>query len=1055
MELSEAKLISPMLDGFVIGGPISDRHGIRCYPAMPVDSDKRYIVKVISIPASQIQLDALLLAGAYSSKDSALAYFKELADGIAKEADVLKKLSRFEGFIPFEDLQIVPKDDDSGYDVYLLSTYKRSLERHMRKTPMTHLNAVNLGLDLCASMVVCRRKGYLYVDMKPSNIYINEKKEFRIGDLGFVKLNSLNYTSLPDKYRSSYTAPEVSDAWSSLNDTLDTYAIGMILYQVYNDGKLPFEGQAPAEELPPPLYADYEMAEIILKAIAPKPELRWSDPMLMGQALVAYMQRNSVNDVPIVPLPETAAVPAAPVAPVEVPSADADPEPVEADTDEAPEAVNSDVSADEAAETEPAAAPADEEPADDTSADPDTADDDADVEILPGLILEDDVTIEEDKAEQPTADEPKDELTDLSFMDNMVSDDTAPDADTSDEISYTDLSDETSDMLTLADELIALEMPEPVVAPEPIDVPIPAPIVLMDEPEAAAESAADPDPIDEPDAADEAEAEDEDAVAPVPPVTPVPDPESDEEDDEEYEDDDIPEKQPVRLGGIIAGVIALFLFAAIIFGGYWYYNNFYLQTVEALELAGEGNNLIVLVDSAVDESLLTVVCTDTYGTTRTAGVKDGKAVFENLNPDTIYQITVVIDGFHELKGDITDDYTTPAQTNIVRFDAIAGSDNGSVVLNFTVDGKDTDTWTVTYSAAGEDPKSVTFSGHLTTISGLTMGKEYTFTLTGSDSMYIVGNDTVTYTTTALVYAENLSITTCDETGLTAVWTMPADTTVESWTVRCYNDSGYSVSLNTTEMTCTFTDIDPDKGYTVEVIAQGMSVGTRAYVSAKSATITGFHESASSPMALTVSWDFTGATPVGGWLVLYNLRGSEQQEVVKTTENTVTITNVLPGGVYEITVQAADGSTIFGGSYTTTASDMEIFSGYGISVEEDIRSVYMLVTPEYSDWTINDVNLYYDPTDEFSAGEKMSLVIELYSDSEPETSNDLVTTLFVVRDNDGNLINLSSSESSWVYMWDGSWCCLDVPVIPTEPGEYNLSVYFNSMAVTMLYFTVVE
>jgi hypothetical protein len=41
------------------------------------------------------------------------------------------------------------------------------------------------------------------------------------------------------------------------------------------------------------------------------------------------------------------------------------------------------------------------------------------------------------------------------------------------------------------------------------------------------------------------------------------------------------------------------------------------------------------------------------------------------------------------------------------------------------------------------------------------------------------------------------------------------------------------------------------------------------------------------------------------------------------------------------------------------------------------------------------------------------------------------------------------------MWDGSWCCLDVPSIPTTPGDYNLSVYFNSMAVTLLYFTVTD
>ena len=1035
--MSEAKLISPMLDGFAIGGPISDHHGIRCYPAMPADSDKRYIVKVISIPASKVQLDALLLAGAYSSQDSALAYFRELADGIAAEADVLKKLSRFEGFIPFEDLQIVPKDDNTGYDVYILSPYKRSLERHMRKKPMTHLAAVNLGLDLCASMVVCRRLGYLYVDLKPGNIFINEKNEFRIGDLGFQKLNSLRYASLPDKYRGPYTPPEISDAWSSLNDTLDTYAIGMILYQVYNDGKLPFEGQAGTEELPPPLYADYEMAEIILKAIAPKPELRWTDPMLMGQALVAYMQRNTVNDVSIVPLPDNSAPPVA------IPAE----EPVTANEVEVPVAENTDAETSELQQSaeDPVTVETDEIPEPEITEE--TPADDADVEILPGLILEEDVTIVEDSvpAEEPV----KDELTDLSFMNDMVSDDTAPDADNVETVEYAELSDETSDMLALADELIALEMPEPVVAPEPIDVPMPAPIVLDDEPEDTEEDVAEPvaavvateEPTAEMAAEETTESPEETPEEPKEPEI-VEDPQ---------EEAPATEKKRLPIGGIIAGILVLAILAGALFCGYWYYNNYYLQTVNSLRLEGNADDLIVLVDSEVDESLLTVVCTDTYGTTRTAPVENGKAVFEDLNPDTIYQIKVLIDGFHELKGDITDDYTTPAQTKIVRFDAIAGSENGSVVLNFTVDGKDSDTWTVTYSAEGEPAKSVTFAGHLVTVSGLSMEKEYTFTLTGSDSMYIVGNDTVSFTTASLIYAQDLVITACDENGLTAVWAMPEDISVESWIVRCYNDAGYDRTLSTTELTCTFDDIDPANGYTVEVIAQGMSVGTRAYVSANSATITGFQELPSLALDLTISWNYTGKAPESGWLVLYNLEGSEQQEVILTTENTVTIAKVMPGGIYEFTVQAADGTTVFGGNYTSTAGEVEIFSGYGIT--EGDWTVYMLPYPGKDDWGVNDINLYYDPTSTFAPGRQMSLLMKVTNSAKLETSNDLVTTLYVVRDLDGNLVCSSSSESSWVYMWNGSYCALNVPTIPTTPGKYTMNLYFNNMAVTQLQFEI--
>ena len=88
--MSEPKLISPMLDDFAMGGPISEHDGVRCCPAMRNNSDERYIVKIISVPASSTKLEALLLTGAFSSKESAVAYFKNLADDILDQVMALR-----------------------------------------------------------------------------------------------------------------------------------------------------------------------------------------------------------------------------------------------------------------------------------------------------------------------------------------------------------------------------------------------------------------------------------------------------------------------------------------------------------------------------------------------------------------------------------------------------------------------------------------------------------------------------------------------------------------------------------------------------------------------------------------------------------------------------------------------------------------------------------------------------------------------------------------------------------------------------------------------------
>ena len=112
--MSEPKLIHPMLDDFAMGEPMSEHHGIRCCPAINKVSDKKYIVKVISIPASQVQTQALLLAGAYPTEAAALSYYRELADATVKEAKALLRLSRVEGFLTYDSYQIVPMEGEVG-----------------------------------------------------------------------------------------------------------------------------------------------------------------------------------------------------------------------------------------------------------------------------------------------------------------------------------------------------------------------------------------------------------------------------------------------------------------------------------------------------------------------------------------------------------------------------------------------------------------------------------------------------------------------------------------------------------------------------------------------------------------------------------------------------------------------------------------------------------------------------------------------------------------------------------------------------------------------------
>ncbi len=965
--MSDKKLISPLLDGFTLGNPMSNRSGVRCYPAIKENSDKKYIVKQISVPASQVQLDALLLTGAYKDPADAMDYFKAQADGIVEEAQWLQKLSRLEGFLPYEGWQVEPMADGKlGYRIFLVSSYKRTLEKYMRRSLMTHLQAINLGLDLCAAMAICRRAGFLYVDLKPANIFLSENREYRIGDLGFVKLDSLKFTSMPQKYVSPYSPPEVHDAINPLNETVDTYALGMVLYQIYNDGNLPFKDKAPAEELPSPCNADYEIAEIIMKAIAPKVEDRWADPLEMGKALAAYLQRNTVNNEPI-------STPAAIILDPEI-------EPV------------SEVRF--ASETETAS-----------------------------------------PVGEPTAEEKPATAEEPSSREALVPEEASAPAET----------------------------PVPEKAPAPLETPAPVEASALGK-ESAPVTEAEPEKV---------------AVAVAAAVSQDLPTEADEEDEKlfdfdlegldlrDYDDIQAQEEEastdesidePVSEKGKkkwLAPLVALLILAILFGGAFHYYQNFYLQTIDQMTVEGGVKTLTVILDTKVDNSLLSVSCTDTYGNTLNQPVENGKAVFTDLKAGTQYRLDVEIDGFHGLKGYTSQFFTTPTTTEVVSFTAVTGAEDGSVMLTFTIDGADTEEWVVTYGTEGEVYQVETFSGHSVTIRDLTVGKEYTFTLSSAQNLNLSGLTEVRFTASRLVVAENLRVVSYVDGDLKVQWTAPEDVDVPSWTVRCFSEAGEQQILSTDHTEILIPNIDTTKAYTVEVIAEGMTQAVRTNVSANPLTILDVVINDEDPQSLSVSWDFSGDAPEGGWLLLYSIDGSDYQNVVKCEGASGVISPRVHGASYELEIRSADGISIFENVVDYDSPNAEIFDEHYLPADQ--ISANLLVTPDDANWSYKTVDST-DFTSSFALGSPISILLHAKKDFMVPYGE--MNILYVLRDSNSHVVaELVGQETmDWRDMWvntDYHYCELDLPKVPETPGNYTLALYFNGKAVMTIEFTVTE
>lgn len=1035
--MSDYKLISPLLDGFAMGGPISEHNGIACCPAMPANSDDKYIVKIISVPASQRELDALLLSGAYRDASGATEYFKLQAEDIVKETMLLKQLAKADGFLPYANYQVVPKEgNDLGYDVYLIGTYKYSLEKHLTRNGMTHLAAVNLGLDLCAAMSICRRAGYLYVAAKPTNVFIVNEREYRIGDLGFAPMASLKYSSMPSRYRSSYTPPELHDAMATLNPTADTYAVGMMLYRIYNNGKLPFKGRPPMRTLPAPANADSEMAEIILKACAANPRKRYQNPVEMGKDLVSYLQRNVVNNDLIMP-PQ-----AAPVVPMEtsigiaMDSAKEVPvlEPIimEEAAEETPVTENLEEVA-PVSEVIPEAAEPVPEVIPEVEAEPEVP------EVPAGIAPEEDeaAPIEEpnaDSAEEFEEDAPEtgeEELLpaedDEAAEDGEAAeaDEEAPaeadfDADTAEDAVPEDL----SQLLDDVNSLLTEEIPEDSLPAE---------------------------------AAEEAEEDtqaDADAEESLPEATEeAPDDDADEtEDAEDAASETVqPVEAPKKKHKIWGWLIGLLVIAGLGCGGFFFYQSYYLVELEAWNVSSFEDTVTVTIDDNLGNLMLTATCTDTYGNSMTKGVVNGSATFSSLASDMLYRVTLNVDGFHKMSGNFTQTVSTAPQLRVMGLTATTGNEEGSAVVSINVEDGDDHSWQIDYAAEGEEPRTTEFTGNMVTVSGLTMGQVYTFQLRSTEEgSFMVGIDSVDYLVVKPVIPTNLEILSFADGVLIAQWVEPEDAADPLWTVRCYSENGTDLTQEITGNTVTFRDLTPDASYTVEVVAGGMAQGARAFVSANPTSVSDLRVDDSDASCLNVSWTSNGNVPEDGWLLMYALDGTDFTEVVKCSSSSGKIEQRVPGAVYAISVQAADGSTVFGGKLEYACPDAPVFDAYALHAGK-IQS-NLAKTPDKENWTHKDITSN-DYTSEFDSEQSISMV--LYSEVRFYLPSDEIRIQYVIRNSDGQVLaDLVKCESRvWSSMWDGKYTVLTIPALPTEAGDYSVTVNFNGAKVLTKDFTI--
>ena len=259
-------------------------------------------LKVIRIPVDASEYDNVISSG--MTEQDAKEYFQGMAESISKEFALMSELRGNSNIVSFEDFEVIHEDDGYTVTIYIRMELLKPLIKHMRDSSMTKRDVIHLGCDILKALELCEQRNIIHRDIKPENVFVSDQGTYKLGDFGIARELEQSTMGMSKKGTLSYMAPEIYRG-ENYDSTVDIYSLGIMLYRLMNNNRLPFMPPYPekisytdtheantrrytGEEMPLPCNAQDELGRIILRACSFNPEDRYQTAAEMRRDLENY-----------------------------------------------------------------------------------------------------------------------------------------------------------------------------------------------------------------------------------------------------------------------------------------------------------------------------------------------------------------------------------------------------------------------------------------------------------------------------------------------------------------------------------------------------------------------------------------------------------------------------------------------------------------------------------------------------------------------------------------------------------------------------------------------
>lgn len=267
----EKLMLPEQLKSWTVGEPVADAGS---YPAY----------NVVKTEENGAETEGVLTYVCFEGNN----YNRENVDLVNEEAAFVKSVIKLRGVSNYLDAVADNNPSENKISLYLLTNSAVSCRDMLTLKSYTDAEIIDFGLQISDILDKLEQNNILHGNLKPENIFLNSSGRYMLG--GFTAFEG----SVEDP---SFMAPEMRSG-KAPDYTTDLYSLGLIMYAMSNDGKLPFENdetdraaavqkRLSAQMVTAPQNGIEKLKSVIVIACQPDNRNRWKNAGNIKNALAA------------------------------------------------------------------------------------------------------------------------------------------------------------------------------------------------------------------------------------------------------------------------------------------------------------------------------------------------------------------------------------------------------------------------------------------------------------------------------------------------------------------------------------------------------------------------------------------------------------------------------------------------------------------------------------------------------------------------------------------------------------------------------------------------